>query len=62
MATILATGGAGRVGAHCWLALSGAGHKPVVYDNLSNGHRAFAKWGLFAKGRTQCRQTLGPTL
>lgn len=50
MATILVTGGAGYVGAHCCLALSRAGHKPVVYDNLSNGHRGFAKWGPFEQG------------
>ena len=50
MATILVTGGAGYVGAHCCLALSRAGHKPVVYDNLSNGHRGFAKWGPFEEG------------
>ena len=50
MATILVTGGAGYVGAHCCLALARAGHTPVVYDNLSNGHAAFVKWGPFAQG------------
>jgi UDP-glucose 4-epimerase len=45
MATILITGGAGYVGSHCALALHAAGHRVVVYDNLSNGHRAFAKFG-----------------
>lgn len=50
MATILVTGGAGYVGAHCCLALSRAGHKVVVYDNLSNGHRAFVKWGPLVEG------------
>src|SRR5690606_23659387 len=50
MATILVTGGAGYVGAHCCLALKRAGHKPVVYDNLSNGHQDFVRWGKFEQG------------
>lgn len=50
MATILVTGGAGYVGAHCCLALARAGHTPVAFDNLSNGHARFAKWGPFAEG------------
>lgn len=32
------------------LALSEAGFKPVVYDNLSNGHAAFVQWGPLEKG------------
>lgn len=50
MATILVTGGAGYVGAHCCLALARAGHTPVAFDNLSNGHARFVKWGPFAEG------------
>lgn len=50
MATILVTGGAGYVGAHCCLALSRARHKPVVYDNLSNGHNVHR--GLAKRGRS----------
>ena len=50
MATILVTGGAGYVGAHCCLALTRAGHKVVVYDNLCNGHASFVKWGPFEEG------------
>ncbi len=50
MATILITGGAGYVGAHCCLALKRAGHRVVTYDNLSNGHEAFVKWGTFEQG------------
>ncbi|MFY7852671.1 MAG: NAD-dependent epimerase/dehydratase family protein, partial [Brevundimonas sp.] len=44
---ILVTGGAGYVGSHACLALAEAGFTPVVFDNLSNGHRAFVQWGPF---------------
>ena len=37
---VLLTGGAGYVGAQLVRALAGAGHKPVVLDNLVKGHRA----------------------
>jgi UDP-glucose 4-epimerase len=50
MATILVTGGAGYVGSHCCLALKRAGHKVVAYDNLSNGHETFVKWGPLEQG------------
>jgi len=45
MATVLVTGGAGYIGSHTCKALAAAGHRPVVYDNLSNGHHWAAKWG-----------------
>jgi UDP-glucose 4-epimerase len=38
---ILVTGGAGYVGSHCCRALVAAGYHPVVFDNLSTGHRHF---------------------
>jgi UDP-glucose-4-epimerase GalE len=38
---ILVTGGAGYIGAHACRALAAAGCHPVVYDNLSTGHRSF---------------------
>jgi UDP-glucose-4-epimerase GalE len=38
---ILVTGGAGYIGAHACRALAAVGYRPVVYDNLSTGHRAF---------------------
>jgi UDP-glucose-4-epimerase GalE len=38
---ILVTGGAGYIGAHACRALIAAGYQPIVYDNLSTGHRAF---------------------
>lgn len=45
MRSVLVTGGAGYVGAHCCKALSEAGYLPVVVDNLSTGHESFVKWG-----------------
>jgi UDP-glucose 4-epimerase len=45
MQTVLVAGGAGYVGAHTCLRLAEAGFRPVTYDNLSNGHAAFAQWG-----------------
>lgn len=59
MATILVTGGAGYVGSHCAMALAKAGHRVVVYDNLCNGHREFAKWGPFVEGDIRDRARLG---
>ena len=58
MATILVTGGAGYVGAHCCLALSRAGHKVVAYDNLYNGHENFVKWGPFERGDIRDKERL----
>src|SRR5712691_1350607 len=48
--TILVTGGAGYVGSHACKALAKAGHTPVVYDNLSRGHRAAVRWGPLVEG------------
>ena len=39
---VLLTGGAGYVGSHVAVALAEAGHEPVIYDDLSTGHRAAA--------------------
>ncbi|TPQ30215.1 UDP-glucose 4-epimerase GalE [Bradyrhizobium guangdongense] len=46
---ILVTGGAGYIGSHCCRALAAAGYQPVVYDNLSTGHRSFVA-GLLVTG------------
>jgi UDP-glucose 4-epimerase len=39
MATILVTGGAGYVGCHLVRTLDEHGHRPIVVDDLSTGHR-----------------------
>ena len=40
---ILVTGGAGYIGAHACRALDAAGCQPIVYDDLSTGHRSFVR-------------------
>ena len=47
---ILVTGGAGYIGSHTAKALIQAGHEPVVFDNLSEGHRWSVKWGPLVEG------------
>jgi UDP-glucose 4-epimerase len=39
---VLVAGGAGYIGSHTVKRLKEAGHAPVIYDNLSRGHRAAA--------------------
>src|SRR5436190_4441958 len=36
---VLVAGGAGYIGSHTVKRLTEAGHSPVIYDNLSRGHR-----------------------
>jgi UDP-glucose-4-epimerase GalE len=47
---ILVTGGAGFVGSHVCKSLARAGLRPVVYDNLSRGHRWAVQWGPLEEG------------
>jgi UDP-glucose 4-epimerase len=47
---ILVTGGAGYIGAHAAKQLSARGYYPLILDNLSHGHRQFARWGYFVEG------------
>src|SRR5438552_6834316 len=39
---VLVAGGAGYIGSHTVKMLKEAGHHPVIYDNISRGHRAVA--------------------
>jgi UDP-glucose-4-epimerase GalE len=47
---ILVTGGAGYIGSHTCKALSRAGYKVVVFDNLVAGHRAAVRYGDLVEG------------
>jgi UDP-glucose 4-epimerase len=59
---VMIVGGGGFVGAHIAKALHKNCLKPVVFDNFSNGHRAFVKWGTFIEGdirnKTQIAQAV----
>jgi UDP-arabinose 4-epimerase len=50
METVLVTGGAGFIGSHTCKALAKCGFLPVAFDNLSQGHAEFVRWGPFAQG------------
>ena len=39
---VLVVGGAGYIGSHTNLALKESGYQPIIYDNLSSGHRLLA--------------------
>lgn len=47
---VLVAGGAGYIGSHTCKALAEAGHVPIVYDNLGNGHAWAVKWGPLERG------------
>jgi UDP-glucose-4-epimerase GalE len=47
---VLVTGGAGYIGSHAAKALSRAGYRVVVFDNLSAGHRAAVRYGPLVEG------------
>ncbi|MEM9532101.1 MAG: UDP-glucose 4-epimerase GalE [Pseudomonadota bacterium] len=47
---ILVTGGAGYIGSHTCKQLKRARYRPVVFDNLSTGHRWAVKWGPLVRG------------
>ena len=50
MEYVLVTGGAGYIGSHICKALSKNDFTPVTFDNLSNGHKDFVKWGPLVVG------------
>ncbi len=58
MATILVTGGAGYIGSHTCKLLAEAGHVPVAFDDLSNGHRDAVRWGPCETGGLEDRRRL----
>src|SRR3546814_21106920 len=48
--TVLVAGGAGFIGSHVCKTLKRAGYRPVVYDNMSCGHREAVRWGPLETG------------
>lgn len=60
--TVLVVGGAGYIGSHTCLDLASKGYKPVVFDNFSNGHREFVKWGPAEDGDIRDRTRLDAVL
>lgn len=59
---VLVVGGAGYVGSHTAKALYQAGYTPVVFDNLSLGHRWAVKWGPLVEGDILDSSTLLSTM
>ena len=55
---VLVTGGAGYIGSHTSKALAKAGYEPVVYDDLSEGHRWAVKWGPLIEADVSDRRSL----
>ena len=62
MKNILVAGGAGYIGSHTCLDLFNKGFTPIVYDNLSNGHAEFVKWGPLEIGDIRDRKRLDEVL
>jgi UDP-glucose-4-epimerase GalE len=56
--TVLVTGGAGYIGSHAAKALRRAGHRVVIYDNLSAGHREAALGAPLIEGDTSDVETM----
>ncbi|MBO3758867.1 UDP-glucose 4-epimerase GalE [Ciceribacter sp. L1K22] len=59
---VLVVGGAGYIGSHTCLHLSRKGFLPIVYDNLTNGHSEFVKWGPLEQGDIRDRARLDEVL
>ena len=55
---VLVVGGAGYIGSHNCLLLAERGYTPIVFDNLSNGHAEFVKWGPLEIGDIRNRDEL----
>lgn len=60
--SVLVTGGAGYIGSHTCKMLARAGHLPVVFDNLSRGHREAVRWGPLVEGDLADSERLAATI
>ena len=59
---VLVTGGAGYIGSHACKVLARGGYQPVVFDNMSRGHRTAVRWGPLVEGDLTERDKLVTTL
>jgi UDP-arabinose 4-epimerase len=59
---VLVTGGAGYIGSHACKALARAGYRPIVFDNISRGHREAVRWGPLVEGELADRVRLADAL
>ncbi len=59
---ILICGGAGFIGSHVAKAMRLAGHNPVVFDNMSAGHRWAVQWGSLVEGDLMDRPAIETAL
>jgi UDP-arabinose 4-epimerase len=55
---VLVTGGAGYIGSHACKTLARAGYRPVVFDDISRGHREAVRWGPLVEGELADRTKL----
>lgn len=55
---VLVAGGAGFIGSHVCKALAASGDTPIVYDDLSGGHRDAVRWGPLVVGDLMDREAL----
>jgi len=62
MDSVLLVGGAGYIGSHTAKYLAQQGFLPVVYDDLSRGHREAVKWGPLEVGDIADGARLGEVL
>jgi UDP-arabinose 4-epimerase len=59
---VLVTGGAGYIGSHACKVLARAGYRPIVFDNLSRGHRTAVRWGPLVEADLADRRKLAAVL
>ena len=55
---VMVTGGAGYIGSHAVRQLKRAGYEPIVFDNLSKGHRQAVKRRSFFEGDLLDKESL----
>lgn len=59
---VLVIGGAGYIGSHTVIALNEAGYNPIVYDNLSTGHKDAVFTDNFIQGELSNKELIKETL